>query len=689
MEPDIMPLHSSSPPPLDDSDGDGEAGSEEDEFGDFGGFSLGMSCSPSGFADSTDSPSNLRQPSPTIKPATHQPSCSFNHAVKQSQLTSSVNLGSGRVQLDAEEQSDNVDSRVHLTNGFSERDNSDTYIVSAVGVFSPREETGFADFTVFTEQAAHPWCCGFTPLGSTEQWDDKAVGTDSSNRLSKHICDPRHEVIMDSEPKRHCACKAKERVCTTVKHCEKRDAASVLPSQDHHQPQETAAAFISSGERRAWEEESGKPGDCQRCRQHGFDSLQTTEVQESISTVPQTFSVYESASEDLASFCDDLSFEGPSADLEPNVSSLGSEDQTDWDQTDDEEEEAGNNRNTDSFINKSVVDLAARRCEAEKGFHYYDQSATQETMPTSNHSQSDPHTEEGFADFKDCGLEHHRDQGHVQTADAGLQILGSLPPSDSFADFCSAPMQEAVGESWVEFQDQEGGRPWTLSREQVSSLQTDGNTEEEDRQCGVSRRNSCQATLSCRVQQLVLDSFPQVEVPDMEAEEDVVCLSALLHAGHLPESEKEEEEDMPEVCPKSVGIQREVFWTHQDLHHAVGLQFQWGGSHTNMTLLRCLGVDTKNIVFIGMKKQPVAVPAFASSLGMLEPTKDSGPAVCPPGHTVGSAPALPGPQETTVPSADSVQEALPSGQQDWSSRGLSSSQDGTSPQPAPHFWGRK
>lgn len=37
-------------------------------------------------------------------------------------------------------------------------------------------------------------------------------------------------------------------------------------------------------------------------------------------------------------------------------------------------------------------------------------------------------------------------------------------------------------------------------------------------------------------------------------------------------------------------------WLHQDLHSAVGLKFQWGGSHSSRTLLRCLGVDATNIV---------------------------------------------------------------------------------------------
>ncbi|XP_032397009.1 aftiphilin isoform X1 [Etheostoma spectabile] len=685
MEPDIIPLHPSSPPPLDD-DGDGETGSEEDEFGDFGGFSVEVSCSPLDLTDPTDSPCSPRQPSTTTKPATHQPNFSFKYPVEQSQPMSTVDSGSD---INMEGQDCNAESCVHLTNGYSKRDhNSGTNIASAVGACSPMEETGFADFTVFTEQAAHPWCCGFSPIGSKEQWDSRGDGTNSSNSLGEQICYPGQEVVMDSEPRSQCECKAKENVCTKVKHCEKRDAALVQPSQDHHQPQEAAAAGLDlpPGELNYGEEGLGEPGDRQTEERHSFNSLQTPEVQEdgvsdedgedrgkSTSTVPQTFSVYESASEDLASFCDDLSFEGPSEDLEPNVSSLVSpKDQTDWDQTDDdEEEELGNHRHSGCFFNSSMANL--RQSKAEKGFHYCNPSATQETSATSNQSQPGTHTED--EDFEDCSFEHHRDHGHVQTADAVVQSLGHLPPSDSFADFCSAPTLEDGEKSWAEFKDQraqEEGKTWTQFREPVSSLQTDGDTvEEQDRagQYGVSRRNSCQVSLSCRVQQLLLASFPEVEVSAVEDGEEVLSLGALLHARHLPESEEEEK---PETCPRSQWIRQRVWWPHQDLHDAVGLQFQWGGSHINRTLLGCLGVETRNIVFIGMKKQPVAVPAFASSLGMLEPTKDSVPAVCSPGHTAVTTLEPPGPRDTPT---HSLPEALPSSHLDWSSRGLSSSQD--------------
>lgn len=437
MEPDIIPLHSSSPPPLDDDSG-GEVGSEDDEFGDFGGFSTEMSCSPR-FVDATE------------------PRC-FKDPVEQSQPTSTVKWESGRGQ---EDQGCNAESSLHLTNGYAEK----CHNTQAHSASSPKEETGFADFSVFTEQTAHPWCCGLSPMGNTEQWDSKTGGTNTNS--DEQVCDSKQEVIMESEPRPHC-----ENVCSKVKHCEKRDAALVQPVQDHYETQEAAAALdFPSGE-----EERGK--DAQR--EWSFSPLQTSRDGEA---EDQDRSTYENASADLASLCDDLSFEGVSADLEPNVSSLASQDdESDWDRTDDEDEEVGQYRYTGSCVNNSMVNLS--QSESERSVHC-NQYATQETSATSSQ------TEDRFADFTDSSSEHHRDQ--EQTADAAVQSLGNLPPSDSFADFCSAPTQEDGEGLWAEFKDQIAhveGRTWTQFREPVSSLQTDRGTEEEE--YGGSRRNSCQ-----------------------------------------------------------------------------------------------------------------------------------------------------------------------------------------------------
>lgn len=491
-----MPLHSSSPPPLDDDDDDdddGGVGSEEDVFGDFGGFSAVVSCSPLSFAHSTEPASSLRQPSPTTKPATHQPHYSFIHLAEQSQPASNV-----------EGQDCNAGPSLHLANGYAEREHNSGshYSASVVGACSPKGETGFADFTVFTDQAAHPWCCGFSPIDSTDQWDGK-------------VEEKRQEIIMNSEPQSHCAHMAKEDVCAKVKHCEKRDPALEHPSQDHHQPQEAAAALaFQSVEPYLGEEREVKPGDSWRESGHSLvcNSLQMSETQKdeelevnredgekSISNVPQTFGVYESPSEDPGSFCDDFSFEGVSADLEPNVSSLTSqEDQTDWDKTDDEDEELENYKHSHSVVNDSIENLRQSEAENINRFHHYNQSAAQETPATSNfcgvQSHSGAYAEDEFSDFNHSHFELQREQDHVQTADVKVHSLGSLPLSDSFADFCSAPTQEDEDGAWVEFKDQrpqEEAKTWTQFREQVSSLHTD---EEQDRagQYGVSRRNSCQ-----------------------------------------------------------------------------------------------------------------------------------------------------------------------------------------------------
>ncbi|XP_040025776.2 uncharacterized protein aftphb isoform X2 [Gasterosteus aculeatus] len=566
MEPDAAPLHSSSPPPPNDA-GEEEAGSpEQDE--EFGGFSVVVSCSHPVYADPTDSPSTLRQPCATSKPAARQPNGGLNLPVEQSQPRCSV-----------ERRDCNAAPRVHLTNGFFGGDpGSGTHPAPAVGGCPPREETGFADFTVFAEQAAHPWCCGFSPAGGKERWDVRVRR--STSGAAHAIGGP---------------------VCTKVEHCERRGAAL------DGAPQEAAAVDFPLEELHPalWD------------GRDSFSSSHSAEMdggrETSISAFPRTLGVYASASEDVASVSDDLSFECPSADLEPNVSSLFcQEDQTDWDQTDDDGDELEDYGRCD--LPDSMAPL--RQSEAVSGFHHCDTSATQETCATSKPSPP-----------SDRGSEHR--------GDAGCLRPGNLPLSDSFADFCSAPTREDGEGSWAEFKDQRPleENPGTRSREPGSILQ-DG-----EGGCG---RNSCQASLSCRIQQLLLASFPEVEVPAVEGEEEVLALCALLHAQLLPE--EEEMKKIPEFCPTYQWTRRRVWRPHQDLHDAVGLRFQWGGSHTHRTLLRCLDVETRNI-------------------GLLEPTKDC------PGPAGGSSPAPP------EPSTDPTQEDLPPTQLAWSSRGLSSSLD--------------
>lgn len=201
-------------------------------------------------------------------------------------------------------------------------------------------------------------------------------------------------------------------------HCERWASSLAPPTQDHHccQNSEDAAGSEFGAER--WSSDSQRSSRSGRQQ----DASGSKGQQESLPTLSQTFSLHDSVSEDLASSFDDLSVECLSADWEPNVSSLGSESPTEWDQTDqeeeEEEEEVGEVENycySDSFI--SAAD--DRGC-----------SASQESSATSKPSHS------------------------AAAAEGSVLILGTLPPSDSFADFCTAPTQGSEEGQWAEFSHQ-------------------------------------------------------------------------------------------------------------------------------------------------------------------------------------------------------------------------------------------
>ncbi|XP_059504288.1 aftiphilin-like [Stegostoma tigrinum] len=120
-------------------------------------------------------------------------------------------------------------------------------------------------------------------------------------------------------------------------------------------------------------------------------------------------------------------------------------------------------------------------------------------------------------------------------------------------------------------------------------------------------------------------------------------------------------------------------WTElQDVEDAHGLRYQWGGSHSNKKLLISLGIDTRNILFTGQRKQPVIVPAYASGLGMLEPTKE-------PVKPISAAEKIASigqistasvtPSEMCGSASDQIQEHVPPVQFDWSSSGLTNPLD--------------
>ncbi|XP_038184161.1 aftiphilin isoform X1 [Arvicola amphibius] len=269
--------------------------------------------------------------------------------------------------------------------------------------------------------------------------------------------------------------------------------------------------------------------------------------------------------------------------------------------------------------------------------------------------------------------------------------------SDDFADFSSAGPSQAI--DWNAFEDeQKDGCSWAAFGEQQAteshhrkeawqSHRTDENIDA----LGAPKMHSIplatskgtvasghlqdsatsvQTALLNRLERIFEACFPSVFVPD--AEEEVTSLKHLLETNTSQIKTREALAENGELLD---------VWTElQDIHDAHGLRYQWGGSHSNKKLLCSLGIDTRNILFTGNKKQPVIVPMYAAGLGMLEPTKE-------PLKPLSAAEKIASIGQTTIMTpemntctSDPFQECLPPVQFDWSSSGLTNPLDGVDPE---------
>ncbi|XP_037104153.1 aftiphilin a isoform X2 [Syngnathus acus] len=237
-----------------------------------------------------------------------------------------------------------------------------------------------------------------------------------------------------------------------------------------------------------------------------------------------------------------------------------------------------------------------------------------------------------FGDFKapkaDADEEGGAAFGHFAAADARWSTFGE----ETEGALASA---EA---SWAPF-----GSDDVASEAQTSAVEQEG-----------SRRSETPWT---RVEKLLEASFPRAADAAASPEERVASLKTLLEAA-------------------GSALGGGVWPRLRDVHQAVGLRHQWGGSYCNKTLLACLGIDTRNILFTGQKKQPLIVPVYAASLGMLEPTKEPAKPVSAAEMIASIAQAATAAQGPS----DGVQEALPPVQFDWSSSGLTNPLDGVDPE---------
>ncbi|XP_013986790.1 aftiphilin isoform X2 [Salmo salar] len=327
-----------------------------------------------------------------------------------------------------------------------------------------------------------------------------------------------------------------------------------------------------------------------------------------------------------------------------------------------------------------------------QGFADFDQPELQLEEQPAPLTQELVDDDKDFGDF-DAPNSHIGGGKAIENEDGGK--FADFPGSDSFADFSSAPVgaDPDADAGWNAFdepeQGQEEGDSWAAFGEEPTTtapLETGEDEWQESEPVAarpysshqIIRRDSQSAALCSRLEKLFQEMFPDAPAPQVGVE--VVPLKTLLEPRvRLQQEEHELKSGVPDN-----GAVADVLWRQLlDIHEAFGLRHQWGGSHSNKTLLCSLGIDIRNILFTGQKKQPVIVPMYAASLGMLEPTKEPVKPISAAEMITSIAqqapPVAPAEIISTSP-PDTAQEVLPPVQFDWSSSGLTNPLDGVDPE---------
>ncbi|XP_071361656.1 aftiphilin a isoform X2 [Trachinotus anak] len=725
MEPDVIRMYSSSPPPMEDG-----AEEEDDEFGDFGTFSaipnsisftefdtpttfnqtqaLTATSPPEvinnrgviGFSHSssngTHNPNNELSKANGVVPASRLGSSPSERTemkkVVSSSLDFSVSDTAGSEPADC-----NGGGTEVLTNGFATFDvqgspssqnsvhshikGTSTEDTGSVPVCSPEDD--FADFAAFssaeghlsqtanqdldspTEAACHDPHChleqGTTSEDNVRDTNRTGSNTSGSDSISAPSEAPDWGPHTDADSQQRNVAFEQERstseaVCTNkpltltsvdvADRDESKDAAGC--SENDLSPD--AAADSETGQ--SEEKGSGNETETETETETSFGRPLSTDALEEYGDMSTTGSV-------------------PSPPLQGETATPADHSQLAEDEEDEDFGDFGDFGDAGSFGGQGFAD-----------FDQQEQSRSHSSAP----AQEAAHTEEDddFGNFNSpkfhsCGSEG-KDGGR----------FADFPVSDSFGNFSSAvegadseadagwsafgEQQQVEGESWAAFNMEQSVAPPAESKargeeeeeEEEEWHKTEGPAVSEE----ISRTDRQSASLSSRLEKLFHSSFPQTAAPPVE--DQVVSLKILLE----PPQDRPQpggEEERRSACSRSV---RGGVWTQlQDIHEAFGLRYQWGGSHCNKALLCCLGIDTRNILFTGQKKQPVIVPMYAASLGMLEPTKEPVKPVSAAEMIASIAQAPPvAPEKTSCPS-DTVQEALPPVQFDWSSSGLTNPLD--------------
>ncbi|XP_047434343.1 aftiphilin a isoform X2 [Mugil cephalus] len=667
MEPDVIRMYSSSPPPMEDA-----AEEEDDEFGDFGTFaSVPTSVSFTEF----DTPTTFNQSEALA--ATSPPELinnrggvvAFNHSSSNgthelskangvlsgspSDRTDIKKVLSSSVDISAPVDCNGGGTEV-LTNGFATFDiqgspSSQNSVHSLTKETSTEDmgdvpEDDFADFAAFSNAGGH-----LSQREDSNSPTASAVPHDEDSNVERGYTSEENNRDTNRTGPDTSGDETPDGPCSTDQGSRQRDSVCTnepltpngldAPDKDESKEDVSASADVDAG---LVDEEKGS----------GNDTETETETETSLGRPLSTDALEEYG---------DVSTTGsaPSPPLHGDTATPPA---------DEDDEDFGDFGDAGAF--------------GGQGFADFDQADVQQDQSSAPaQDASDAEQDDDFGDFNSPKFHARGNEGEDE------EKFADFPVSDSFGNFSSAGGGEAdagwsafgeqqqqqqqqdaevEGESWAAFTDKSVAAPAERSEEDDEDedwheSEVAAVSEETSR----TDRQTASLSLSVRLEKLFQSSFPPTDVPPLE--DAVLSLKILLEP---PEDEPQSGTEAQRRCGRG-GV-----WTQlQDIHEAFGLRYQWGGSHCNKALLCCLGIDTRNILFTGQKKQPVIVPMYAAGLGMLEPTKEPVKPVSAAEMiaSIGQAPPLV-PEKSSCP-PDTVQEALPPVQFDWSSSGLTNPLD--------------
>ncbi|OXB62609.1 hypothetical protein ASZ78_011238 [Callipepla squamata] len=769
MEPDIIRMYSSSPPPLDNGADD----DDEDEFGEFGGFS-GVSTAGVAFADFdaaeyshpkeefiatnhfiplhdysdnvasiatftsvksvkdciAELPTSPKELSDTLATSTSKEKSKFrtsgtafdvslediNKRGEQRENTGKPEGFSSDVRTDiaVESQDEQVDAcngeklpcLEILTNGFAALDPvnpqgaedldsiSDSKGLKTVSTHSteqslnsiPSSGEGFADFAAFTNR--------------------KTINVEGTGPTICTVVGERDSLNIQENSRVNRVIRTEEETCIAEISCEQDSSALEVNEFTISGTFQTTGSSIcttengeSNGRRKQHDVENGK--DFSRLDFSGAEDLKVDEVE---------------------SFSCDLKGENVGDSEEVKNDGSSTEVVACHDAHDDDFGDFGSVSSASSaFVNAqdSVNALAlegtseqpAHVSKPNDAFGEFRDTSTVSQMPVTldqaklNQSAD---TLECDATSKTSGLDFQRTTEVENGDDSEFGDFDSVPKSqdgsvafqdsDDFADFSSAGCNQATDWnafedeekdscSWAAFGDEQAGEShhrketWQSHRtdtparidgpvlhktDSFASVSFQGTTSKQSQEPAP----SVQTTLLCRLERIFEVCFPSM--PVLEIEKEIISLNHLLEAG--------EKQTATEETLANTGELTDVWTELQDIHDAYGLRYQWGGSHSNKKLLCSLGIDTRNILFTGNKKQPVIVPMYAAGLGMLEPTKEPLKPISAAEKIASIGQTPPVSPEMNTCASDQFQESLPPVQFDWSSSGLTNPLDGVDPE---------